>query len=342
MVDNASAVFYYLCGEWVLNKADILNLLKKHSPEFLSGQEICNIMGVSRTAVWKHIKSLREEGYSIEAAPRSGYRLLGSPDYLYPQEIRHGLATKNIGKKIYYFKKTVSTNQEARKLASKGAPHGTLVVAEEQWEGKGRLGRGWFSPEKAGIWCTLVLRPEISPGEAPPVTMLAAVAVAVSVEKVTGIRLGIKWPNDLLYEGKKTCGILTEMSAEMDKVNYLLVGTGINVNLNLEDFPAELRDIATSLSIIKKAGISRQELIKQYLWEFEYYYNKWLDFGFEHILEEWKKRCVSLNRPVLVSTSKEAWEGWAEDVDSEGALILRLKDGSLKCFISGEVTLREK
>lgn len=324
-----------------MNKTDVLTLLKKHNPEFLSGQEICNKMGVSRTAVWKHVESLREEGYSIEAVPRSGYRLLESPDYLYEQEILYGLSTDSIGKNIIYFENTASTNQEARQLASGGVPHGTLVVAEEQNKGKGRLGREWFSPKGAGIWCTLVLRPDISPVEAPPVTMLAAVAASVSVEKITGVRLGIKWPNDLLYEGKKVCGVLTEMNADMDKVSYLLVGIGINVNIDTTDFSEELRDTATSLKIIKNNKVSRKEILKQFLLEFECFYKQWLGSGFEQVLEEWKKRSVSLNRPVLVSTSKELWEGWAEDVDSEGGLLLRLKDGSIKRFIYGEVTLRD-
>lgn len=314
--------------------------MKKHRPDFVSGEEICRAMGVSRTAVWKHIGALREEGYLIDAAPRSGYRLVGIPDRLYGQEITDGLDTEFLGRAVYYYDSIDSTNREARALASVGAPHGALVVTEEQTGGRGRLGRGWFSPRGMGVWCSLVLRPEIIPGEAPPVTMLAAVAVAAAVEKVAGVRPGIKWPNDLLVGGKKLCGILTEMNAEMEKVNFLVVGMGINVNTPLEDFPDELRDTATSLYVVKNECVSRQELLKQLLREFENFYRTWLESGFGPVLEEWKKRCVTLNCPVRLSTPRESWEGWAEDVDASGSLVLLLPDGSRQRFLAGEVSLR--
>ncbi|NTW05163.1 MAG: biotin--[acetyl-CoA-carboxylase] ligase, partial [Peptococcaceae bacterium] len=215
----------------LLKKDLILELLRTSAGEFLSGEKISKKIGISRTAVWKHITALRQEGYSIEAMPKIGYRLLDIPDRLYPEEIRDNLTTVSLGRNIYYFKTVQSTNQEARRLAQEGVPHGALIIAEEQTGGKGRFGRVWFSPKTLGIWASLVLRPEISPENAPPVTMLAAVAVAVAVENITGIALGIKWPNDLLYENKKACGILTEMNGEMDKVNFLILGLGINVNL---------------------------------------------------------------------------------------------------------------
>ncbi|MFZ5646141.1 MAG: biotin--[acetyl-CoA-carboxylase] ligase [Bacillota bacterium] len=323
-----------------MKKTEILLLLKKSMPEYVSGEEICKKIGVSRTAVWKHVKALREEGYGIDAVPRWGYRLLDIPDRLYPDEIRQGLNTEFIGKTVYYNDTVESTNREARHLAANGAPGGTLAVAEEQVGGKGRMGRGWFSPRGMGIWCSLVLRPEINPGEAPPVTMLTAVAVARAVEKVSGISPGIKWPNDLLVEGKKICGILTELNAEMERINFLVVGTGINVNIPGESFPEELKDIATSLYHIKKEPVSRLELLRQYLMEFEYFYREWMTRGFGPVLEEWKKRCVSLNRPVRVSTYKETWDGWAEDVDHSGALVMRMPDGTMKSFVAGEVSLR--
>jgi BirA family biotin operon repressor/biotin-[acetyl-CoA-carboxylase] ligase len=323
-----------------LKKDLTLELLKTTAGEFLSGEKISKKIGVSRTAVWKYITVLREEGYSIEAMPKFGYRLTDIPDRLYPEEIKDNLSTNSIGKNIYYFKTLQSSNSEARRLAQQGAPHGTLIIAEEQTGGKGRFGRVWFSPKSLGIWASLVLRPEISPENAPPVTMLAAVAVAEAVENITGIALGIKWPNDLLFENKKVCGILTEMNGEMEKVNFLILGLGINVNLGKDDFPKELRDIATSLLIAKKEKISRHKLIKELLWQLEHYLEIWLNSGFEEILTKWKKRCISLNCPVSISNiSKELWEGWSEDVDSHGRLIIRLDDGSLRSFISGEVTL---
>ncbi|MCL6610495.1 MAG: biotin--[acetyl-CoA-carboxylase] ligase [Peptococcaceae bacterium] len=318
----------------------MLAFLKEYQPNFVSGEEICRKMGVSRTAVWKHIRALQGEGYLIDAVPRCGYRLVGIPDRLYGQEIAHGLDTEFLGRTVYYYDSIDSTNREARSLASGGAPHGTLVVAEEQTGGKGRQGKGWFSPRGTGIWCSLVLRPGIAPAEASPVTLLAAVAAASAMEKTAGVSPGIKWPNDILADGRKICGILTEMSAEMERVNFLVVGTGINVNIPQESFPAEVRDIATSLRAVKGGEVSRAALLRQYLREFEHYYRVWLDTGFEPVLDEWKKRCVTLDRPVLVKSAGESWEGWAEDVDPGGALVLRLKDGSRRRFLAGEVSLR--
>ncbi|MFZ5644932.1 MAG: biotin--[acetyl-CoA-carboxylase] ligase [Bacillota bacterium] len=319
-------------------RAEILTLLKNGRTDYISGENICKKLNVSRTAVWKHIRSLREEGYTIDAIPNRGYRLIDSPDFLYPDEIKDGLNTDIIGNTVYFYESLASTNREARDLAQAGAPGGTLVVAEEQTGGRGRMGRGWFSPKGTGIWCSLVLRPEISPGQAPPVTMLTAVAVASAIEKASGVRPGIKWPNDLLANGKKICGILTEMSAEIERINYLVVGIGINVNTPA--FTEELKDNATSLCLIRGEAISRLEIIKQLLREFEHYYLLWMDKGFEPILEEWKKRCITLHRPVRVSTYREFWDGWAEDVDKSGALILRTEDGKLKHFMAGEVSLK--
>jgi len=323
-----------------LKKAQILLLLKKERNQFVSGEDICKQIGVSRTAVWKHIRSLREEGYHIEAVTHRGYNLTDVPDRLYPDEIAESLNTEFIGGRVYYYHSLESTNREARVLASGGAPGGSLVVAEEQVQGRGRMSRGWFSPKGLGIWCSLILRPEVQPGEAPPVTMLTAVAVASAVEKVAGVAPGIKWPNDLLVGGKKICGILTEMSAEMEMVNFLVVGVGINVNTSLEDFPEELKEIATSLYLVEGEPVSRLKLLKQFLRDFEFYYRRWINDGFGPILEEWKKRCVSLGCPVRVSSPREVWDGWAEDVDSDGALLVRMPGGSIKRFVAGEVSLR--
>ncbi len=323
-----------------MKKGEVLALLKEHSPGYVSGEEICKKMGISRTAVWKHVRTLREEGYGIDAMPRSGYRLLDIPDRLYPQEIIRGLDTEIMGRTVYYYDSLASTNREARALASGGAPDGALVVAEEQTGGRGRQGRGWYSPRGLGIWCSLIIRPDMAPGDVPPVTMLTAVAVASAVEKVTGVTAGIKWPNDLLLGGGKMCGILTEMDAEMEKVNFLVVGIGINVNIPLDGFPEELGKTAMSLCVAAGRRVSRLELLRQLLREFEFRYRSWLTSGLGPVLEEWRARCVTLNCPVSISTIKESWEGWAEDVDEGGALILRLPGGTRQRFMAGEVSLR--
>ncbi len=323
-----------------MKKPLILSVLKENRPHFVSGEEIRKKLGVSRTAVWKHISALREEGYSIDAVPRSGYRLVAIPDRLYAEEIMYGLDTEAIGRTVYFYESVDSTNCRAAALASGGAPGGALVVAEEQVGGRGRLGRGWFTPWGMGISCSLVLRPDVNPVEASSITMLTAVAAARAIERVAGISPGIKWPNDLLIGGKKICGILTEMNAEMEKINFLVVGVGINVNIPSDFFPVALKETATSLFMVKNQQVSRLELLKTMLKEFEDCYQIWLKSGFEPLLNEWKERSVVMNRPVRVSTPRESWEGLVEDVDGRGALILRMPDGSLKQFIAGEVSLR--
>ncbi|GBF32046.1 biotin--protein ligase [Desulfocucumis palustris] len=319
-------------------KNAVLRLLRENSPGYISGEEICKRMGVSRTAIWKHIQALRAEGYDIDSQTHSGYRLVAVPDRLYPEEIYCGLESVILGRNVYYFDSTASTNQAAREIAAGGGAEGTLVVAEEQTGGRGRMGRGWYAPRYLGIFCSLILRPELPPTEAPPVTMLAAVALARAIQEVCHIKAGIKWPNDILIGGKKLCGILTEMSAEMERLNYLVVGMGVNVNT--ADFPGELKEIATSLKIETGAFVSRRLLLQRLLYQFEQLYRVWLDKGFKPVLAEWKEYCVTLNCPVRVTSVRETLEGWAEDVDDTGALLLRLPDGTLKQLVAGEVSLR--
>lgn len=321
-------------------KEAILRLLKERRPEYVSGEELCKSLDVTRTAVWKHIQALREDGYEIDARPRTGYQLAGVPDRLYPEEIRDGLTTRFIGRKVYYCPSVSSTNDLARELAVKGSGDGSLVVAEEQIGGKGRLGRGWYSPRYKGIWFSLILRPPVNPAEASQVTMMAAVALASAVREETGIEVGIKWPNDLLAEGKKLCGILTELSAEMDRINHLVVGVGLNVNQDPEDFQEEVRGTATSLKVEAGRAVARVKLLQASLAEFERWYTIWLAQGFSPILARWKEMTVTLNRPVRIHTLNKSWDGWAEDVDKDGALLLRLPGGELQRVVSGEVSLR--
>lgn len=318
-------------------KEQVLYLLKNSYPEFVSGELICRNLGISRTAVWKHVQTLRAQGYDIAALPHAGYQLLKAPDRLYPEEIYYGLKTDFVGRRVYYYERTTSTNEIARDLADCGSSNGLLVVAEEQTGGRGRLGRGWFSPYGKGIWCSVVLYPPVNPANAPPLTMLSAVAVARAIREVTGIEAGIKWPNDLLLEDKKVCGILAEMNAEMERVNYLIIGMGINVNI--EDFPEEIRDMATSLKIHTGRHVSRVELLQAVLKEMEQFYKIWLEYGFGPIRKAWKEMCIMLHRRVRVNGMKDIVEGWAEDVDENGNLVLRLADGSLRRLVAGEVSL---
>jgi BirA family biotin operon repressor/biotin-[acetyl-CoA-carboxylase] ligase len=321
-------------------KETILRLLKERRPEYVSGEEICRSLNVSRTAVWKHIQALREKGYEIEARSRAGYMLTGIPDRLFPEEIGDGLATRFLGRTVYYCDSVSSTNNLAKELAGQGAADGTLVVAEEQTGGKGRLGRQWCSAKYKGSFFSFILFPPLMPQEANMVTLITAVAMASAVRDETGVAAGIKWPNDLLVNGKKICGILTELSAEMERINYMVVGVGLNVNQEENDFPEEVSASATSLKDQTGANISRVKLVQAFLLEFEKWYLLALENGFAPVLARWKEMSVSLNCPVRIHNPNSSWDGWAEDIDSDGALLLRLPGGEIKRVISGEVSLR--
>jgi BirA family biotin operon repressor/biotin-[acetyl-CoA-carboxylase] ligase len=322
-------------------KDKILNILKG-SNDWVSGELLCRELGVSRTAVWKHIRGLREGGYDIEARANLGYRLREVPDIPFPGEVSSGLATAVMGTRIEYFAELSSTNGEAKRLAREGAPEGTVVVAESQSGGKGRMGRYWFSPRGKGLWFSTVLRPPVNPVETPQVTMVVAVAIATAVRKHTGVPAGIKWPNDILVQGKKVCGILVELNAEMDRVNFLVAGIGLNVNIDRKDFPLDVADIATSLKLEAGRYIPRVPLLRALLESIDKWYRCWLSDGFALVLEKWRELCVTLDCPVTVHTMQGSYDGHAIDVDEKGMLLVRARDGSVQRLVAGEVSLRKK
>ena len=321
-------------------KNKVLILLKDNRDCYISGEEICKTLGVSRTAVWKHIQVLRDDGYRIDSLSRKGYCLTGIPDRLYPEEIKTGLLTKRLGTNIKYFELLESTNNTAKELAGNkvSSAEGMIVVAEEQTGGRGRLGRSWYAPYGKGVWMTVLLRPQVRLEIVYQITMVTAVAVLRAVRSVCGIVPEIKWPNDLQYGGKKLCGILTEMSAEADRVNYVVVGMGINTAPAGDLIPLEIQHQVTSLSEITGESVDRVKLAQEILRELENCYESWLAGGFPILLNEWKGNCNSLNRQVTVKTLSEVYTGWAEDVDSDGALLLKLDSGELKKFVSGDVS----
>jgi BirA family biotin operon repressor/biotin-[acetyl-CoA-carboxylase] ligase len=319
-----------------LKKKAVLTELERTN-DYVSGEQLSEILGVSRTAVWKQIKSLREQGYEIEAQPRIGYRLLKRPDLLLPAEIASGLNTTCLGQEVVYYPEVDSTNEIARQLALQGAAEGTLVVAERQTKGKGRLGRTWISPEGEGLWFSLILRPKMLPQEAPRATLVAAVAVAQALRQETGLNIRIKWPNDLLLEGKKITGILTEMNSEIGRINFLVVGIGINVNLNFETIPPEISATATSLSAYLTQPVSRLVLLQRCLEELEKYYELWQKGAFPEILVEWRQLSATLGNQVQIKMFDDTIEGFAEEVELDGSLRLRLADGSVYQVIAGDV-----
>ncbi|WP_018702535.1 bifunctional biotin--[acetyl-CoA-carboxylase] synthetase/biotin operon repressor [Anaeromusa acidaminophila] len=320
-------------------RARILKLLRQQSQDYLSGEEISRQLAVSRTAVWKHIQELKNHGYEIEAHPRKGYRLKSRPDLLLPEEIRAGLSTKLLGKQIVHFYDTSSTNNEAKRLAADEAAEGTIVVSEAQTLGRGRLNRGWFSPPGGGVWVSVILRPPFPPQEAPKCTLMAAVATVEAIREASGLTCGIKWPNDILWQGRKLVGILTEMSAEMDAINFVVLGIGINVSLQENDFPEELRNIGASISMGAGREVSRVEVLQKLLERLEYWYEVVKKEGFEPVLKAWRRESITLGQPVRVLAGEETYDGVAEELAEDGSLLVRTEN-DLRRVLAGDVSLR--
>ena len=323
-------------------KQKILELLAQRQGTFISGEELSNMLNISRTAVWKHIHSLKEEGYRILASPRRGYVLTERPDILTETEIRSGLETRVFGQKVAFFPLLDSTNEEAKRLAAAGAPEGTVVVSEQQQQGKGRIGRQWASPPKIGLWFTLILRPAVLPVHAAQLTFVSAVAVCLALKEATGLPLTLKWPNDLLWDGKKVGGILTELSAEIEKINFIIVGIGINVNQKEEDWPSELRNMAVSLQIAAGRTFHRAAILQVILAKYEELYHNYLQNGFAPILQAWRELNSTLGQEVVVKSPEGSFVGRAEDVNADGCLLVRKASGELETVIVGDVSIRVK
>ncbi len=324
----------------VLKTAElILNHLKLAQGKWISGEALSCQLQVSRTAVWKHICALKTEGYQIDSATRRGYLLREIPDLLRPQELREGLKTVCIGQgEIRYFERTDSTNLRAKAMAADGAPEGTLVIAEEQTQGRGRRGRNWFSPPGAGIYLSLIMRPDILPQEAPRFALLTAAAVAEAVREITALETRIKWPNDILVGGRKLGGILTEVSMEMDKVEYMIVGLGLNVNLAREAFPSDLQEIGTSIQMEMGRHLHRLPLVRRIIERFEETYQGYQRHGFAPIRKRWQDFTDMIGRTVEVDTMGRRLTGEVLDFDEDGYLVVREHNGVPVRLFSGDVS----
>lgn len=298
-------------------KEEILRLLRS-ADGYISGQELCNRFGVSRTAVWKAINQLKEAGYEIEAQQNKGYRLMAAPDLMTEAEIKSLMHTEWVAKEVLYFDTIDSTNTKAQELAEKGYPSGTLVVADKQESGKGRRGRSWVSPSGTGIFMTLMIKPDINPNNASMLTLVAALAVAKAITSVTGEEAMIKWPNDIVVNSKKVCGILTEMNAQFDYINHIVVGIGINVHN--ESFPEEISQMASSLMI--EAGgkrFHRAQIIAETMSYFEQYYDTFLKTqDLSALVREYDELLVNRNKSVRVLDPKEPFDGKAMGHHAEG------------------------
>ena len=318
-------------------KAGILAELRA-SDGYVSGQELCKKFGVSRTAIWKAINQLKQTGYEIEAVQNRGYHIVSTQYILNENELRSIRKTEWLGNLICYEPVMGSTNTRAMQLAEEGAPHGTIVVTDRQENGRGRRGRKWETPAGAAIAMTYLLRPEIDRNNASMLTLVAAMAVARGIEDETGLRVGIKWPNDIVIHAKKVSGILTEMSAQADYVNHVVVGIGINVHIDL--FPEELQDIATSLFLELGIKINRAALIERICEYFEAYYDVFLQTeDLSAIAKQYDAYMVNRNQQVRVLDPKEAYEGTARGITDRGELLVDTWE-CRKRVSSGEVSVR--
>jgi BirA family transcriptional regulator, biotin operon repressor / biotin---[acetyl-CoA-carboxylase] ligase len=322
--------------------AQILSALRSAEGGGVSGSELAERLGISRAAVWARVAELRRLGYDIAAGPHLGYRLVNSPDVLHADDLLSRLGqTSVVGRDIRVFEQTTSTNDVMEKLAHDGVKEGVVVFAESQTRGRGRLGRKWLSPARKGLWFSILLRPDLRPQEITRLTVAAATALRRAIQAETGLAPEIKWPNDLLLRGKKVAGILTEMSAELDRVRHVILGIGVDVNLGAGEFPPDLRRLATSLRIELGKPVSRPELAVEILRELDQDYARTVGHGFAGVAEEWEAHCATIGRNVTIQTGDRRMRGRAEALDDDGALRLRTEHGRLERIMGGDVTLEK-
>ena len=313
-------------------KEKILEYLKKKH-DYLSGDEISRHLGISRQGLWKHIQDLKDSGYDIVAVPHLGYRLESCPDRLFVFEVIRGLNTKFIAKQIHYFDYLDSTMNLAMQLGMQGSPNGTLVLAESQTRGRGRLGRNWFSPKYKGIYLSLILRPDILPAASPILTLLSAVSICEAIKEVVHLDAQIKWPNDIIMHNKKLAGILTEMNAEVDKVNFVVIGIGLNVNNDKKSLIAQ----STSLKEQKGEQVQRILLLQELLRSIEKNFNLLETKGNQSIIDKWRNFSLTLGKRVKIYCQDKHLEGQAVDIDKDGGLLIRKDSGIIQKVMSGDV-----
>jgi BirA family biotin operon repressor/biotin-[acetyl-CoA-carboxylase] ligase len=315
----------------------ILSLFSQTPNGFVSGARISTELGISRTAVWKHIRNLRQAGYNIEAIPSRGYQLIQSPDILMPEAIQAGLQCRVIGSRVCCLDATDSTNLQACRFGDDGEAEGLVVVADQQSSGKGRMGRRWESPAEVNLYASILLRPAILPLDAPQLTFLSAVAVCRAIMSSTGLQATVKWPNDVLLNGSKVAGLLNEMSAETDRVNYVVLGIGVNLNMRKDQFPEALRYPATSLAIAKGHPVSRLDFTRSLLQEIDALYQVFLEQGSEPVFEAWQQLCDMTGKAVRVDCNDLLIEGIMAGLADDGALLVRTATGKMERVYAGDV-----
>lgn len=319
----------------------LIEAFTKAESEYLSGQYLAELAGCSRTAVWKHIEDLRKEGFEFDAVRKKGYKILSAPDKMTANKINLGLKTTFMGKNLHYLDSVDSTQKVAQKLAYENADEGTVVIAEEQTAGRGRMDRKWHSPKYTGIWMSMILRPSLPIPKAPQLTLIAAVSVVQAIEEVTGLLPEIKWPNDILIGGKKVTGILTELQAEADRINFILIGIGINVNTRKEEFPQELDATASSLAIEKGEAVDRERLIRNVLEKLEKLYVLYLDKGFLPIKLLWESYAISIGKRMTARTLSGEIKGKAIGITEDGVLLIETESGKIQPIYSADIHIDE-
>ncbi len=322
----------------VILKEEILRYLIENKNTFISGEKISKKLNISRVAVWKYITALKEEGFVIDSVPNKGYMLVNNPIELHPLEIKKSLSTDFIGNNVYYFDSLDSTSKKAKEYYEE---NGAVVISEEQTQGKGRLGRAWCSPKYKGLWFSIVLTPKIEPQYAPKISHIAAAAVIKSLTEIGFKDVKCKWPNDILIKDKKVCGILTELSAELNMINYIIIGIGINVNLDKEDIPDDLKDKAFSLKLASGEEVNRKSLLVHILNNLEPLYKDFEDnMDIKSSLEICRKHSAVIGKEVYIINKGVSEKVEVMDIDSEGELIIKDCHGEIKSIISGEVSVR--
>lgn len=316
----------------------ILSLFRTHPDQCISGQEISRSLNISRAAVWKQVKALRELGYEIEAKHSQGYRLLAVPDLLLAADIEDGLNCRFIGQSVVSLPEIDSTNVRARRLAEEGALEGTVVVADRQSAGRGRLGRRWESPSGVNLYCSILLRPKIPVQQAPQLTFLSAVAVAETLNKLCHLSAKVKWPNDILVNGAKISGLLNEMSAETEQIHFVILGIGINLNMIGDQFPEDLKYPATSAFLETGETVNRLIFLQELLQCLDRYYSEFLQDGFAPIRRRWENLCNMMNMQVEVDQGRGNLCGTVVGLDAEGALRVQLDNGQIERILAGDVT----
>lgn len=320
--------------------SQVLAYLKTHNGRFASVKEIKESLNITRQKALDSITYLREAGYLIETKSDDGFRLISSPDTILPVEINAGLSCRKFGCRVFSYNSVGSTNHTAHDFAKAGMPEGTIVIADTQTKGRGRLGRHWYSQAGKGLYFSLILRPKLMPSQTPGLSLIAGLAVIRAIYAITGHKMLMKWPNDILSHDKKLAGILIELEAELDRVDYVIVGIGVNVNHLKKDFPRQLNRIATSLKIETGINLTRSVLLKQILIHFEKIYDNFCYHGLKYLAKELLECSAVYKKKVSLSLGKRKIAGIAVGFDDNGGLIIKGKNG-LQAYSAGEVTMHQ-